>query len=370
MHRKKHVSFLAGPNGSGKTRMLCSRSKETIRNKEYSIAISNTPFSRFPRRSKNFDVLKINGNNQLVNSLVYNFETYLAEEESSFSIPDFMEYIGFYPQVELAINLGENKHVFLVDLISTGTDQEELKSALMGLLSSESPNFLIRNTADSFKRSLSDKYNIIFKYLPAMKSIGIILSYELMFRHPVRGHVSFNQLSSGEKSLIATFLFVKNQASKAKYLYIDEPENSLHPNWQKKYIEILHMAIGYNDISIVVATHSPIIMSGGLSSHGKYVNIYKVDNGHCARLDLDYKSEASSIEKILWDIFDTVTPVNHYLSVEVSSLLNEMINGDLELDFVKNELNSFLQKSYDEKQKRVLDDLISKLPRLVEAKDE
>ncbi len=71
------------------------------------------------------------------------------------------------------------------------------------------------------------------------------------------------QLSSGEKQLLIILLTVLVQDNKPFILLIDEPEISLHIEWQRKLIKYIR-ELNLN-VQIILATHSPaIIMEGWL----------------------------------------------------------------------------------------------------------
>jgi energy-coupling factor transporter ATP-binding protein EcfA2 len=77
------------------------------------------------------------------------------------------------------------------------------------------------------------------------------------------------QLSSGEKQLLIILLTVLVQDNKPAILLMDEPETSLHIEWQRKLIKYIREL--NPNAQIIIATHSPdIIIKGWLD---KVVNI-------------------------------------------------------------------------------------------------
>jgi predicted ATP-binding protein involved in virulence len=72
--------------------------------------------------------------------------------------------------------------------------------------------------------------------------------------------LKLTQLSSGEQHqivLIYELIFnVKNNA----LVLIDEPEISLHVAWQKEFLNDLKMIVEIQDMSVIIATHSPQII--------------------------------------------------------------------------------------------------------------
>jgi energy-coupling factor transporter ATP-binding protein EcfA2 len=71
------------------------------------------------------------------------------------------------------------------------------------------------------------------------------------------------QLSSGEKQILVILLTVLIQNNKPSILFMDEPEISLHIDWQKKLIQYIKEL--NPNVQIILATHSPaVVMEGWL----------------------------------------------------------------------------------------------------------
>lgn len=69
------------------------------------------------------------------------------------------------------------------------------------------------------------------------------------------------QLSSGEKQILVILLTVLVQDNKPSLLFMDEPEISLHLDWQRKLIQYIKEL--NPNVQIILATHSPgIILEG------------------------------------------------------------------------------------------------------------
>lgn len=65
-------------------------------------------------------------------------------------------------------------------------------------------------------------------------------------------------LSSGEKQILIIFLTILLKENKPYILLMDEPENSLHVEWQINFIENIRKL--NSNIQIITATHNPILM--------------------------------------------------------------------------------------------------------------
>jgi predicted ATP-dependent endonuclease of OLD family len=91
----------------------------------------------------------------------------------------------------------------------------------------------------------------------------------MIFRQPDKSVLLSDQLSSGEKQMIIILLktlILKFKALMGKpnvpcILLMDEPEVSLHVEWQEELIRRIHQI--YDRIQIIIATHSAGVMMGG-----------------------------------------------------------------------------------------------------------
>ena len=69
------------------------------------------------------------------------------------------------------------------------------------------------------------------------------------------------QLSSGEKQMLALLLTVLIEDNQHYVLFMDEPEVSLHIDWQKNLID---MILDLNpNVQIILTTHSPAVIMNG-----------------------------------------------------------------------------------------------------------
>ena len=75
--------------------------------------------------------------------------------------------------------------------------------------------------------------------------------------------ISAYKLSSGEKQMLIILLTVLVQNRKPFVLFMDEPEVSLHIEWQKRLIDLL---IDLNpNVQVILTTHSPAVIMNGWS---------------------------------------------------------------------------------------------------------
>ena len=85
------------------------------------------------------------------------------------------------------------------------------------------------------------------------------------------------QLSSGEKQILDILLTVLIEDNKPYVLFMDEPEISLHIDWQQRLIDLI-LELNPN-VQIILTTHSPaVIMNGWTDKVTEVSDIIKNEN--------------------------------------------------------------------------------------------
>lgn len=73
------------------------------------------------------------------------------------------------------------------------------------------------------------------------------------------------QLSSGEKQMLAILLTVLVEDQQNYVLFMDEPEVSMHIEWQQRLIDLI-LQLNPN-VQIILTTHSPAVVMNGWMDH-------------------------------------------------------------------------------------------------------
>ena len=84
------------------------------------------------------------------------------------------------------------------------------------------------------------------------------------------------QLSSGEKQMLAILLTVLVEDNRPYVLFMDEPEVSLHVEWQQRLID--HIRELNPNAQIILTTHSPAVIMNGWMDRVTEVSDVIVDN--------------------------------------------------------------------------------------------
>ena len=133
---------------------------------------------------------------------------------------------------------------------------------------------------------------------------------------------------------------------------IDEPENSLHPTWQREYVDKVLAALEYRNATVVIATHAPLVVTGALARFPELVSVFRVNHGDVARLELsgDPKS-VESIEEILWRAFEVITPASHFVSEKLVGVVAQLDGGEIDRDAALERVNELDRQSFDDQQR-------------------
>ena len=130
---------------------------------------------------------------------------------------------------------------------------------------------------------------------------------------------------------------------------IDEPEISLHPNWQIKYISILKKVFAdYKSCHFIIASHSHYMVSD-LDPETASLITGNVDDDGKHFETIDYSTYAWSAENILYNIFEVRTFRNYYFDMDVRALLDAVSNN-------KEEDRKRIRYLYDKLSKYILDE--------------
>lgn len=156
--------------------------------------------------------------------------------------------------------------------------------------------------------------------------------------------------SSGQLSLISSLLFMIVRAGESPLVIVDEPENSLHPNWQREYVDKVLAAFEYRSANLVIATHAPLIVTGALVSSPDLVKVFAIREGRPIELDMRPAGSNESIEEILWRAFDVVTPANHFVSERIVDEVSRYEAGEVPRGAVLALIDRMEGESFDDQQ--------------------
>ena len=117
-------------------------------------------------------------------------------------------------------------------------------------------------------------------------------------------NIDIDALSSGEKQIVyrGCFLLKDRNALDGAFVFIDEPEISLHPNWQKKildfYKSIFSDGFDNQNSQLFIVTHSPFIIHNTNRSKDKVIVLCRDEFYNITVLDKPEYYDGGSVESV------------------------------------------------------------------------
>lgn len=136
------------------------------------------------------------------------------------------------------------------------------------------------------------------------------------------GPTDLLQASSGQLSMVSALIALASVIENGSLVLIDEPELSLHPQWQVKYIDLLLRTFArYHGCHFVVATHSPMVISE-LPVHAEVISLDQ------EKLPSTKELQGQSADYLLAEVFGAPTTNNLYVRDRIVTALRMIANGD------------------------------------------
>lgn len=172
------------------------------------------------------------------------------------------------------------------------------------------------DTSEIYPRQYED-----FELLNAQVELGIFTEPELMAKKNGEW-ININQVSSGEFQILSTMINILCKVKDNSLVVIDEPETSLHPNWQIKYMSILSLIFkNYSNCHFIIATHSHFLVSDLNPKQTNLMQLKQIDNDYIISEQLEKPTYGRSVEDILYDVFDIPTSRNFYIAKDLDFIL-------------------------------------------------
>jgi predicted ATPase len=298
---------IIGKNGEGKSQLLLDIIK-TISASDLHfknvISVSTSAFDRFPlnvRSPKKYEPVTYSyvgvrgGASNNVLSLMSSVSTafiskYASSPRDLHRFSMVLEEIGFSTNFEYVYKLIINSdnlyrqnmliedEYYIVDgdkrtrLDCTEEEFEEIKHFLQYVQSICDKNNNFRLSVNPRSDYLNDDNSMgnigFFHYVFKMISLGIVKLIDLRMEKYSRGVISLRRASSGEQCILLSLLGIAANITDNSIILIDEPEISLHPEWQQRYINLLMNTFeGFYNCKFIIATHSPLVVSNLKSSN-------------------------------------------------------------------------------------------------------
>jgi predicted ATPase len=153
----------------------------------------------------------------------------------------------------------------------------------------------------------------------------------------------YNNLSYGEKmiltQLVSIFYKAVTSPRKSILIILDEPDISLHPSWQKKYLnQINHFLSKTNkNIQLLLSTHSPFLLSDIPKQNIIFLDTYK-------NMDEDVKNGTQKVGNCKVLKHDEVLDKKQTFGANIHTLLSDsfFMEDGLMGEFAKSKINEII----------------------------
>ncbi|KIZ28160.1 AAA family ATPase [Bacillus cereus group sp. Bc222] len=144
--------------------------------------------------------------------------------------------------------------------------------------------------------------------------------------------IPLSMLSSGELSLFLRIFDLYDYVEDNSIVLIDEPETHLHPKWIKGYVEILNRLLGTKRCHVIIATHSPLIVSDVPKNS---IVALKNSREKIEQVKITERTLGLNYDEILSEVFglddDKGNMIHEYAKLIESALENDNFEKALEI---------------------------------------
>jgi len=184
-----------------------------------------------------------------------------------------------------------------------------------------------------------------YAYLSLLRRLNV-LTYEYIKLQKGKTEYDIQESSTGEIGLLITFLRAIPELKSNSIIFIDEPEISLHPSWQMKYIDLLKSFLkGYTGCHVLIATHSHFLLSDLKENFGSIVVLNNKNGKFTAELK-EHTPYGWSPEAILYEVFGVINVRNHYFEYDLKMMLSLISKRSKDFNKINNYIEKFKQFNY------------------------
>ena len=237
-HLRPDVNILSGINGVGKSTIINHSARE-LSNMDCGELVANrapdgVKITLYPSDATymKYDVIRSFDRPLIHSDLMEKLSDSRVKTELDWQIYKLQRrYLDYQ------VNIGNQ----IIELLSSGVPEDHIKAQHVSL-----PKTKFQNTMDELFSETGKKIDR--------------RSNEILF---IQGdvHLTPYQLSSGEKQMLVILLTVLVENGEHYALLMDEPEISLHVEWQQRLISLIR-SLNPNT-QIILSTHSPALVMNG-----------------------------------------------------------------------------------------------------------
>lgn len=304
----------------------------------------------------------VNGN--MISSSAIAFRLLFAlkenmDERQRQNLSSILDFIGYDHTITLnySIVLRSKKNGSVYDHVLQHVQKDKEYSKL----TSEQRNNKVRELYDFYKNKEFAKQptynydididqnslaaNEDLNYIYKLKQYDLVQAASVVFYKNGK-QIASEEMSSGEFAMLSMVLSISTAASDSHTLIlIDEPELSLHPNWQMTIIDNLDRALKDQVCHLLIATHSHMLVSDLPMNRSSVSQWEKDKDGNLIANRIEENTYGWSAEEVLLKVFKTATDRNRYFGERIAKLLEQMGNDTITKEAVADELNELQEIS-------------------------
>ncbi len=354
---EKNTSILIGKNGCGKSRLLDQLRTSLKTQNITTVAIANCIHDKFTNTDSDPNFLGARLGLEMSNiALISALESTSTNENIIFTLGKILDYAGYQNEIgislpiESPLTFEQTKKIF--NTVDSETETNRIISSI---------NFYLHKAIDGV---LWIEMHSGSQDLISRSHIVNLIKFSRILNHEKRNNnisftlrkkngqaLPFEKISSGESNQITFSFFIASKISQDTVIFIDEPENSLHPEWQREYINNLNNLFHYYNPKFIIATHSPLLISDECITYR--IEDYRV---------VDVIDGDKGIEETLWRMFEIIEPESSFLSRQIVHILEDYSTRQLSQNETIRTLKALQRATTDIRQRDAISEIISLLP--------
>ncbi|MEK3977899.1 AAA family ATPase [Psychrobacillus sp. FSL K6-2836] len=225
--------------------------------------------------------------------------------------------------------------------------------------------YIINDKYLTYKIDLNDTFN--HEGISEFYVIMRLLSYMKVLTNPnvkfykYKNGLRMDVASSGEKQLLYSFLSIYSKIEQNSLIIIDEPEISLHPNWQMKYLKLLEKLFSnFTSSQFLIATHSHFMVSD-LKKENSSIIVMNRETEKFRAYTYESNTFSWSAEDILYNVFGVASSRNYYIASDVEEVIKAIsLNNinDVTLNKIKNLKKIYPDLNNSDPLKTIIDNIL------------
>lgn len=170
-----------------------------------------------------------------------------------------------------------------------------------------------------------------FKSLEHLRELGLVYPPEIYLEK--EGKYTLAESSSGEYHFLSAIVGLMASLENNSLVLIDEPEVSLHPNWQMQYLSFLREIFSeslYSTSQILIATHSHFLISDLKGKNSKIICLKRNEQIEIIDLPEGIDTYSWSAEDVLYNIFDVASTRNKFVAEKIADILDSLSKNEID----------------------------------------